>query len=515
MPWQHWAGSAACQGVDFSHTHGLNPIWLNRIDPFPKKRETMRLLKRSSLATLWLLLALANMGQEGGPVEDGAPNPASTGDSEFSLRVDPGTVSSDGPYGQTFRVHVARGSVVPVAFEVELVSGAQMPIVDANFDTFPEGSSGTSPLNGLYRETILFDDASTTFHAGSFAAIPSTGTVPSEVFHLIPREKPAPTPGDTFVGGSGPFLFIEPRASLVGKILKEEYWGEVVFFERTINFGDDAEANLSAIYFPTNQEQTPAGFVTQRVQTLRLLSDRVKILPHVPFGAFGNLRLINQVVINNPHDEDVQVRMDFFQSTTGAPLQVPLEGVRASTQNLTVGARSSRLLEIESEDDIETAWAVVTASEPVGVSTNFLTVSPDGAQQSSGMVVAEAGIAASGVSTKHVLNILRTGIGVSTAIAAVNVTSSVATVKVTLLRDGGAGSSLAAVSGIQGQEVVGEAVFPVGPRVQAARFFDDLFEIPAGNFAGTIVLESDASLAVASIKTANGIQSSSLPSGSP
>ena len=466
----------------------------------------MQLLKRSSFAILWILMALTNMGQDGCPVEEGSsPAGPGTGSPQFFPQFADGTGSAG---SQTFTWTLPQGTEVPTSVELEVLSLRGEPLLNVKHPLPEPATTGIAPRAGLFCETQFLVDGTTTVATGVFAG------VVTDFFSVIPQNQPGGDTSSTVVGASGENLFIIPKRGLVGKILLRDYRAVASFLEPAVPTGDDFEFLLYASFLVGNRPALAGQPGLQLVQTHRLLSDKVQVLPHVPFGAFSGLRLIIQVIVNNPHDEDVDVQMNFFDSMTGDPLEVPLEGVTASRQNLTVEGNSSRLLEIESDEAVRTAWGLVSASQPVGVSTNFLTLDPAGAQQASGMVVAEAGIAASGVSTRHVLNILRTGIGVSTAIAAVNVTSSVANVRVTLLEGSGA-ASLAGNFGLQGQAVVGEAVFPVGPRVQAARFFDDLFEIPAGDFSGTIVLESDASLAVASIKTVNGIQSSSLPSGSP
>ncbi len=52
---------------------------------------------------------------------------------------------------------------------------------------------------------------------------------------------------------------------------------------------------------------------------------------------------------------------------------------------------------------------------------------------------------------------------------------------------------------------------------QVAKFFQEFFAddaVPAGPIAGSLIVHSDTDVAVTSLKTINGVQSSSLPAGS-
>ena len=279
----------------------------------------------------------------------------------------------------------------------------------------------------------------------------------------------------------------------------------------------------------------------QQLQLNKLVLLGTVILPHVPFGVAGALQVATQIVVNNPFLGPVEATMEFFSSANGAAANVNFGGTTASRHVVTIPARSSRLFETAADGSLQLNWGYLNANQPLGVSSNFLTRETGNAAVSSsaltpktsseGAILAEAGIAASGVDTVHVLNINRDNAGVGTSIALCNPTNKNAKITLTLSRATVAisaplasptvslGSSFhfSTPQGIDEDQVIATATTTVNSKTQVAKFFQEFFAagaVPAGPIASSLIVHSDTDVAVTSLKTINGVQSSSLPAGS-
>ncbi len=120
-------------------------------------------------------------------------------------------------------------------------------------------------------------------------------------------------------------------------------------------------------------------------------------------------------------------------------------------------------------------------------------------RDSSKAPLGEAGIGGSTVSTQHVLSAVQTEDGVNTGFSIANPTDDTATIELSLLDNNGE------------EQAPGD--LSLGPLSQTARFFPEFFGLNRDSFSGTLLIFSDTDLAVASLKTKNQIQTSSLPSG--
>ena len=127
------------------------------------------------------------------------------------------------------------------------------------------------------------------------------------------------------------------------------------------------------------------------------------------------------------------------------------------------------------------------------------------APQTAATILAEAGIAASGVGLRHVLNVSSDGAVLATAFAIVNPTKGTANINLKLKNRDESGE----------QQTVAQTNLVLDSHHQTARFFDEFFGLQPGPFLGTLEINSDTSVSVISIRTLGGLQSSSLPSGTP
>lgn len=257
---------------------------------------------------------------------------------------------------------------------------------------------------------------------------------------------------------------------------------------------------------------SPLGTSVPEILNLLLLP-QAAVLPHIPFGQAGPFLITTQMVVNNPHGEDVDGQLQFFNTADGQPLEVTLENETASRYDFTIGATESRLFEIDAAgvDPPKIAWAFIHGDRTLTAATNFSTLESGPAAaggiepQTAATILAEAGIAASGVGLRHVLNVSGDGLVVATAFAIVNPTKGTANIHLRLKNRDESGE----------QQTVAETNLVLESHHQTARFFDELFGLEAGPFVGTLEINSDTSLSVISIRTLGGLQSSSLPSGTP
>ncbi len=121
-------------------------------------------------------------------------------------------------------------------------------------------------------------------------------------------------------------------------------------------------------------------------------------------------------------------------------------------------------------------------------------------------LLGEAGIAASGVDKLHVLNIIKRShqspaLAVNTALAIANPTNANATIQARLLDS-------------NDQQVQSATLEVLAGKNQRAQFFTDLFAgFDPADFEGTLILDSDTDVGVATLQTnGGGIQQASLPS---
>ena len=254
--------------------------------------------------------------------------------------------------------------------------------------------------------------------------------------------------------------------------------------------------------------QAPSGGILFPLNLLLL--PNTSILPHIPFGQGGPFLIGTQIVINNPHLEDVDGELQFFSTADGQPLEVTIGETTDSRHNFNVGAVESRVLEIDASgvDPPQIAWAFIQGTRELTAATNFSTLDTSAAAsevtrvpQAGGSIPAEAGIAASGVGLRHVLSVSSDGVLVDAAFAILNPTLGTANIDLKLKSQDG--------------QVAAQADLVLESHHQVARFFWQFFGLEAGPFLGTLEINSDTSLAVISIRTQQGLQSSSLPSGTP
>ena len=249
---------------------------------------------------------------------------------------------------------------------------------------------------------------------------------------------------------------------------------------------------------PSGEDATDRFFLALPANT--------SVIPHAAFGEVGSLSITSQVIVGNPHLESVDGVVHFIDTTTGLPIAATVDGETSAQHPFSLGSLESRVFEINPAgvDPIQIAWVAVKGRKQLTAAANFVTFDrsagtaegPQGVV--TGTILAEAGIGASRLGFRHVLNVRRDGVS-DTAFAVLNATSGPAEIR---LRD------------TAGQVVASETLM-LAPRQQQPRFFGEFFNLPAGDFGGTVDITSNASLALISLKTINGLQSSSLPSGTP
>lgn len=251
--------------------------------------------------------------------------------------------------------------------------------------------------------------------------------------------------------------------------------------------------------------------IASDVETVRrnlLLLVNAQVLPHLAFGQAGELTITAAIVVNNPHGQSVDGEVEFFKD--GAPMDVTIGGTTGNEHEFTIGPKSSLRLELNplGIDPPQVGWAFGYASQPLEFSSVFstytnVTSTAASPQEASPLITGdlqgEAGIAASGVSTSHILNVNKTETGIDTAFAIANPTSATANMRLTL-------KDLA-------NAVVAQKELTLGSKSQTARFFEEFFGLTLGSFSGTLIIKSDTDIAVLSLQTLNGLQTASLPSG--
>ena len=276
-------------------------------------------------------------------------------------------------------------------------------------------------------------------------------------------------------------------------------------------------ATVTAVFPPSGSGSSPSangpsGNLEPIVKTFFisfLLNSSV--IAHVPFGELGTLAITSQLILNNPYGETVEGAIRFFSTADGSPIEATIDELTASAHSFSIGPLESRLFEIDPTGvvPLQLAWASVNATRNLSVAANFAIVDTAGSAAASsvqgrvsGQILAEAGIAATAPGFRHILNVLREG-PVDTGFAILNPTGGPADITLRLTENPRVGD----------REF--ETTLFLPPRRQRAFFPDDLFGLGAGSFEGTLEIQADTSMAVISLKTLNGFQSSSLPSGTP
>lgn len=234
--------------------------------------------------------------------------------------------------------------------------------------------------------------------------------------------------------------------------------------------------------------------------------NNTQILPRVAYGDLGNgLNLTSQIISNNSLGIPMVGALRFFNDN-GSDLPFELGGSTGNLQTWTVPPFTSRIWEPANPvAPVTSGWA--TAYGGVQYSVNYGIYST-GARKNSGgdtnpasvgTLSIQAGIGASGVSTRHVMNVFKAPGGIDTAFAIVNPTSATAAITL-ILSDATAEKA--------------RKTLTLGPRNGTSRFFGEFFGLDVPSFSGTLVIKSDTSVATTSLRTLNGFPSTSLPSGS-
>ncbi len=256
------------------------------------------------------------------------------------------------------------------------------------------------------------------------------------------------------------------------------------FFGPLLFFFGDADFTLKASLDDTELELTRYAWAN------------TSMLPHVPFGEVRSpaggallLSVLTEMVLTNAQDQPQDVSISFRNALTAEPQPVTIEGVTTSVHNIPVAANTSRLLRIEPTGvDLTVAWATVTGFGPLSVATNFVSLTPGPAGAPAGFTAAQidaqAGIAAAELDIKHVVNVEKTVDGIGTALAIVNLTSTTATVKLSLFESAGDEPGPAGPAGEGNPFAAAELILE--PKTQVARFFDELLQVVLNSFSGTL-----------------------------
>lgn len=367
---------------------------------------------------------------------------------------------------------------------------------------------GSHPLIGIYTYDADYDDQ------------------PESVYSIFGR-----TPEHAFIDMNGDGQY-QPNADFGLSFLSEEgtiaisnpEGGEIaqpgsystILFRRLVR---SADSDALAHTFRTRIYWDSPGGGQEIVETAKFWAPGTQVLPHVPSGPAGDYLLTSQIVLNNPNPFDSTVRLRFLDSASGEPLEVKIGDSSASEHTVAVPARTSRMLDLVPEEGLlKLGWALVHGAPAVEAAVNYVTYR----QGQNPSVFAEAGIAAAPTHGQHVLNVVQGLDGVGTAFAIVNPTDRDAVVRVNLTRPrstaagGEPGTEVAffQTSSTAGDELVDTRQLEIPKHQQRALFFTELFNLQDGDFVGTLVFDSDTDIAITSLKTIEGFQSSSLPSGS-
>lgn len=250
----------------------------------------------------------------------------------------------------------------------------------------------------------------------------------------------------------------------------------------------------------------------ERLTLNKLLLINGQIVPHFGTGTLGNITITTQLVINNPNGEAINVTAQFF-NPSGAPLNVRVGTTTATQHTFNIAAKSSRFVELDPSGVVppQTGWVLMTtnAANPFQAAVLFsnenrigsaITAPLETPLVSGSRLRTEAGIAAAVLDTRHVLQVGNTNDGLSTAFAVANPTAKSANAALTFRSDDG--------------QTTRQRSLTLPAKNQTAQFFTDFFNLSSGQaLSGTLTIISDTDLAVMALRTLNGEQTASLPSG--
>ena len=231
----------------------------------------------------------------------------------------------------------------------------------------------------------------------------------------------------------------------------------------------------------------------------------------LPAGTIGDLAIESTVVVNNPGPGAVSGRMDFFNSEDGLPLAFKVnQQAESKSHSFEIAADSSRRFKLSTDQaGIVAGWGFISADGPgLAASTVFSTfqqsASAASSEDSLGLegrnLVGEAGVAVVQAGFHHVLDVEKTADGFDTALAIVNPTEISARLSLTL-KD-------------EDQNTIKSATKILKEGQQTSRFFLEFFYMEeTESFSGTVVINSENAVAVTTLKTLNGFQTSSLEGG--
>lgn len=229
--------------------------------------------------------------------------------------------------------------------------------------------------------------------------------------------------------------------------------------------------------------------------TVSFVPGLVGYMSTVVVGEASGFEVESTVVINNAGTVAALVRLEFFSE--GQPLALKVNGGPASAlHEFEMPPDSSRRYQLTSEEaGLVSGWGIVS-SDIGGVSASVVFTTSTAA--GSGDFAGEAGVSTVVAGMHHVLDVVKTADGVDTALAISNPANKEARLRLTL-KD-------------ENQTTIAEDTLVLGAKERTTSFFLELFELSQGAFSGTLVIDSENSIAVNTLKTLNGLQSSSLES---
>jgi len=237
-------------------------------------------------------------------------------------------------------------------------------------------------------------------------------------------------------------------------------------------------------------------------------------LPRIAHGQTGDQRLQSSIQVQNlrPHDEGVNVQIDFFDSE-GKPLFLSLDGKEESRFEFHLDFLESRQLTTDGPADmLVVGYALIESNYPVTAQTIFQVLDDQDA------LVSEAGIQASVGRTVHVSPVQKTvSATIDTGIAITNVGVDETYVRLVPFEEGG---------GVP-EEIRNFIRLLLPPGGHHAFFLSELCQQPqepgvycesdflaTEDFRGSLEIASTEPTVVTAIRTVAGMPVSSLPVGS-
>jgi len=267
----------------------------------------------------------------------------------------------------------------------------------------------------------------------------------------------------------------------------EDIFGVDLILEVAPELGTIAQGpgGLSDILITVNPNSQPLQFLVPYAPGL------VGYMTTLPVGEEFGLRVATVVVIANPNAADTTVRLDFFNSADGQAFPLQVNGAPATTshQFQALGNSTSRLELSQTGSGLNTAWGLITAgSDGLNGSVVYSTFTAG----EGGELRGEAGVTTVVVGTHHVLDAHKTVDGFDTAFAILNPTSQTTELRLTL-KD-------------RSDATVGQASLSIEARHETSLFLLEEFD----TFSGSLIIDSSSSVAVNTLRTKDGIQTSSL-----